>query len=225
MREMAQGGRSPHGEDAGVAERVAPVLEGRGQELIGSAIQAARELLGMELSFVSELTPDEQVYRFVAGDGDSFGLPEGHVSAQEHGYCARMVAGVIPNVVPDVRADVRTREVLATIAANVGAYIGVLLRLADGLLYGSFCCLSHHQEPDLGARDLSILRLLARLVSDELERERSARQQQLFEVQVNATQALIAALQAREGYTAEHRAPCSSCRSPWAVSSAWPRAS
>ncbi len=187
-----------------LAERLALVLEGRGRALIEAAISAARDLVGMDLSFVSQMTPDEQIYRFVAGDAESFGLPEGHVAVQEHGYCARMVAELIPNVVPDVRADPRTRDVIATLASDVGAYIGVPLRLADGRLYGTLCCLSHTAEPHLGERDRTILRLLARLVGDELDREMTERHGMRLQVEADATQALIAALQAREGYTAEH---------------------
>lgn len=190
--------------DDALAERLSLVLEGRGRELIQAAIATARELVGMELSFVSQLTPDEQIYRFVDGDAASFGLPEGHVSEQEHGYCARMVAELIPNVVPDVRADARTAEIVATLAAGVGAYIGVPLRLADGRLYGTFCCLSHEPQPDLGERDRTILRLLARLVGDELDREVAERRRLRLQVEANASQALVAALQAREGYTADH---------------------
>jgi HD-GYP domain-containing protein (c-di-GMP phosphodiesterase class II) len=187
-----------------VADRLAEVLEHRGLDLIRSAMQAARELVGMELAFVSEMEPDTQTYRYVAGDGDSFGLPEGHVDAAEHGYCARMVAELIPNIVPDVRADPRTSDVVATVAADVGAYIGVPLRLADGRLFGTFCCLSHDAQPELGQRDRTIMRLLARLVSDELDREASAAQTRRLRLEAEASQALVAALQAREGYTAEH---------------------
>ena len=190
--------------DVRIEDRLAAVLEGRGRALIESAIAAARDLVGMDMSFVSQMTADHQVYRFVAGDAESFHLPEGHVEPQEHGYCARMVAELIPNVVPDVRADERTSAIVATLAADVGAYIGVPLRLADGQLYGTFCCLAHRARPELGERDRTILRLLARLVADELDRELAERDRLRLEVEANASQALVAALQAREGYTAEH---------------------
>ena len=184
--------------------RLSEVLDARGRELIDSAIGAARELLGMEMSFVSQLTPDEQIYRFVGGDALSFALPEGHVGAHEHGYCVRMVDGLIPNVVPDVRRDERTCQVMATLAADVGAYVGVPLRLSDGQLYGSFCCLSHRARPDLDATAREIMALLARVVGDELEREIAERERRRLEIEANASQALTAALGAREQYTAEH---------------------
>jgi HD-GYP domain-containing protein (c-di-GMP phosphodiesterase class II) len=183
---------------------VSEVLATRGRALIDSAISAARELLGMEMSFVSELAPDGQVYRFVGGDAASFGLPAGRVTAHEHGYCVQMVGGLIPNVVPDVRADSRASRVVATVASDVGAYVGVPLRLSDGRLYGSFCCLSHHARPGLGPAAREIMALLARLVGDELERELVVRQKLELEIQANASQALLAALQAREQYTSDH---------------------
>ncbi len=184
--------------------RFSDLLHARGRELIDSAIAAAQDLLGMELSFVSELTPDEQIYRFVGGDGESFGLTGGHVGAREHGYCMRMVDGLIPNVVPDVRADDRTRDVIATLALDVGAYVGVPLRLSDGRVYGSFCCLSHRTQPALDDRAQQVMAMLARLIGDELERETTLRDKRRLEIEANASQALIAALEAREEYTGGH---------------------
>jgi len=195
---------SPDAASAETLRRVAEVLGARGRELVDAAIVAARDLLGMELAFVSQLTADEQIYRYVSGDGSSFGLPQGHVSPQEHGYCVRMVDGEIPNVVPDVRADPRTSEIVATVACGVGAYVGVPLRLSDGQLYGSFCCLSHQAHPELGTAARGVMALLARLVGDELEREHAVRERQRLEIEAAASQALLAALDAREHYTGEH---------------------
>jgi HD-GYP domain-containing protein (c-di-GMP phosphodiesterase class II) len=116
----------------------------------------------------------------------------------------RMVDGLIPNVVPDVRADSRTCEVVATVAADVGAYVGVPLRLSDGNLYGSFCCLSHDAHPELGSAAHGVMALLARLIGDELERETVLRERLRLDIEANASQALLAALHARENYTADH---------------------
>src|SRR5690349_24493113 len=44
---------------AGGADRLTGVAGARGRELIESAIAAARDLIGMELAFLSEITPDE----------------------------------------------------------------------------------------------------------------------------------------------------------------------
>jgi len=90
------------------------------------------------------------------------------------------------------------------VAAGVGAYVGVPLRLSDGRLYGSFCCLSHEARPELGAAEHRVMSLLARLIGDELERELVMRDKLRLEVQANASQALLAALHAREHYTGDH---------------------
>jgi HD-GYP domain-containing protein (c-di-GMP phosphodiesterase class II) len=115
-----------------------------------------------------------------------------------------MVDGLIPNVVPDVRADPRTCDVIATVALDVGAYVGVPLRLSDGRIYGSFCCLSHHAQPALGDGAHQVMAMLARLIGDELERETTLREKRRLEIEANASQALIAALEAREQYTGGH---------------------
>jgi len=56
--------------------------------------------------------------------------------------------------------------------ADIGAYVGAPIRFSDGRLYGTFCVLSHSPEPSLVERDAQFIRVLARLVAEQIERER-----------------------------------------------------
>ena len=68
-----------------------------------------------------------------------------------------------------------SRDVAATPGAadarspGVGAYVGVPVRLGDGTVYGSLCCVSREPAPGLADRDARMLEVLARIVADQIE--------------------------------------------------------
>ncbi len=84
------------------------------------------------------------------------------------------------------------------------AYVGVPVRLPDGTVYGSLCCVSDEPTPALRDRDARLLEVLARIIGDQIARERHQRRSLRLEGEATAGQALLAALKARERYTAEH---------------------
>ena len=123
---------------------------------IGRALELARDHLGLDVAFLAQFRNGDEIFRVLAGDGDSFGLDEDAAVPLEETFCARMVRGEIPNVIPDARGG------------GVGAYIGVPVRLEGGRVWGTLCCLGHGPQPSLDERDVALLRLLADLVADEI---------------------------------------------------------
>ena len=89
-------------------------------------------------------------------------------------------------------------------ATGIRAYAGVPVRRADGTLFGTLCCLSREPQPELGERDLRYLDVLARMAADRLAAAEGAHLHRRAEVEAAAGQALLAALNARENYTAAH---------------------
>jgi signal transduction histidine kinase len=140
-------------------------------ETIESALEAAREGLEMEIAYLAEFTDDEQIFHSLAGDLDTLDIGEGEAIPLEDTYCQRMCDGRIGNVVADVRSDPQLSTLELTRRASVGAYVGVPLRFSDGRLYGTFCCLSHAPDPDIGDREVRFMRVLAKIVAGELERQ------------------------------------------------------
>ncbi|MFZ4382926.1 MAG: EAL domain-containing protein, partial [Sandarakinorhabdus sp.] len=61
-----------------------------------------------------------------------------------------------------------------TAAVPIGAHVSVPLRLADGELFGMFCCLGLSADPTLNRRDLAMLRAFADMAAAELQRRRDA---------------------------------------------------
>src|SRR3954462_11422845 len=90
--------------------------------------------------------------------------------------CPRLCAGRIGNVVADGHEDPELASRALTERASSGAYVGVPLRFSDGRLYGTFCCLSHAPDPDIGDREVRFMRVLARIVAGELERQELPRE-------------------------------------------------
>ncbi len=77
----------------------------------------------------------------------------------------------MPHLIHDTAADERTADLPLTREAGIGAYIGAPIRLWDGTLYGTLCCLSRSAEPSLNDRDVRFLRVLAEIVADQVDRE------------------------------------------------------
>jgi signal transduction histidine kinase len=144
----------------------------RPPEPIEGILQAAREELGMDVAFVSEFDQQRMVFRELVGEAESFGWEEGESVPLDDTFCRLLLKGRLPNAIPDAKADGRVRFLEITGKAGIGAYVGAPIRFSDGTLYGTFCLLSHSPEPSLGERDGHFVRVLARLVAEQIERER-----------------------------------------------------
>jgi putative nucleotidyltransferase with HDIG domain len=105
---------------------------------------------------------------------------------------------------PDVRGDERTASMPATEAADIGAFATVPITLSDGRLYGTLCAASHSAEPSLEFRDLQFLHVFARIIADQIEHAQQQAMVHTLELGASATNTLLAAVSARDGYTGEH---------------------
>jgi diguanylate cyclase (GGDEF)-like protein len=168
-------------------------------------LAAAREVLGMELAYLAELTDAELVLREVDGDTGAYGgVRPGFTLPREYSWCHEMVAGDAPQLVRDAAELPQAAEHPFVAATGIRAYAGVPVRRADGSIYGSLCCLSRTPQPQLDQRDVRYLDVLARMVADRLAAAEGAQLRRREEVEAAAGQALLAALNARENYTAAH---------------------
>src|SRR5687768_3966694 len=110
--------------------------------IIERVMAAARDHLGLEVSFVSEFEGGQRVFRFAGGDLQRFQVQIEGVEPLEETYCQRVVAGTMGPLVSDAQNDPVAATFSVTEAFGVGAYVGVPVEFSDGRLYGTLCCLS-----------------------------------------------------------------------------------
>ncbi|MEA2297289.1 MAG: hypothetical protein QOF77_225 [Solirubrobacteraceae bacterium] len=154
--------------DQEVLEALAAMTAARERDVVARALDAARERLGMDAAYLASITPESQRVDQVAGDSLPLGFEAGTALPLSETYCSRMLDGLIPNLVPDVAAEPALRGLAA--AERVRAYAGVPVRLADGRLHGTLCCVAGEARSDLGPRELHFMEVLATIVAAEIDR-------------------------------------------------------
>jgi signal transduction histidine kinase len=151
--------------------KLSEIASERPHEVIERALAAAKEELGLEVAFVSEFAEQRMIFRKLVGDAESFGWREDESIPLDDTYCRLMMEGRLPNIIPDTTNDDRVNCLDVTGEARIGSYVGVPIRFSDGRLYGTLCALSHSSDHSLGERDARFMRVLARLVAEQLEHE------------------------------------------------------
>lgn len=150
-------------------------------------LEQARDQLGLPVAFLSRFVGDQRELRAVSS---AVPLPVGpgfrEPLSQTH--CRRIADGTMPAVVPDVASTPSARDGIPSVEQfGIGAFAGVPVRLPDGTLYGTLCCLGFAPESSLHERDERTLSVLASAVGvllvDQLREER-ARQQVLDRIDV-----------------------------------------
>jgi EAL domain-containing protein (putative c-di-GMP-specific phosphodiesterase class I) len=139
--------------------------------LIDDILEAAREYLDTDVAFVSEFAGGEQVFRHVAGDAALFRLSSELRVPLGWMYCKAMTEGLLDEAIPDTAADPVASAMEVTLDANIGSYVGVPITLPDGRVWGSMACVSRQADHSVGKRDVRFMRMLARIYSEQLERE------------------------------------------------------
>jgi len=173
-------------------------------QTVERALAIVREHLEMDVAYVAEFTDGQEVYRALDGDSESFGLEQDEGIPLEGTYCKRMVEGLLPNVIPDTKADPRVSALACTTEAGIGAYVGIPLVFTDGTVFGSFCCMSHQPDRSLVHRDINLMRVVASLVCDHIERDIIEAKNSHMREELVASRALSKSLDARDGYAGEH---------------------
>jgi hypothetical protein len=166
----------------------------------------ARDTLGMQLAYLSEWEGDELTYRRVERSDPGF-LADVEVGARElleDSYCKRAAEGSLPPLVSDARNDPRTCDFFSEYDPGIGAICSVPVILSDGRVWGSLCVAGGEADPRLADRDLAFVQILAQLGADELERRELQARTARSQIEASSMLALVAALDARDNYSAEH---------------------
>jgi hypothetical protein len=181
-------------------EAAATLAEAATEESELPVLITAREHLRMDVAYLSHSSGTEQIVQRLHGDARSFGLKPGMKAAFANAHVQGVLDGRLRSVMADVPNDPRASDV----DPALGAYVCVPVRFSDARLYGALCCISHGAAPWLGDHDLAFMRVLGRILADELERDETQREAKRREDEAIALSALLAALDARDSYTSRH---------------------
>lgn len=152
------------------AELIEKLESAQESEVVEQALAAAHEHLGMDASYITTIDARHQTIHAMSGDADVTARYTGTVFALEQTYCMRMLSGEIPNIVPDTRAEPAISELDVT--REFHAYVGVPVRLSDGRVHGTLCCVSREPRSGLGSEELRFMEILAGIVATRVERVR-----------------------------------------------------
>jgi len=177
------------------APRLGPALfksvldpaENHSAAALQTMLKAARNHLGMDVAFVSNLKDGRRYFDFVdAGQNAQVTLTPGDSDPAETSYCQKVVDGELPELIHDARKLHATRKLPGTHTLPVGSHMSVPITLDNGEIYGTFCCFSHRPEPGVTNRDMEILRTFADIASLHISRkeaERSKKEELVSEIE------------------------------------------
>ena len=145
------------------------VAEPKGPASVDRILNAVRTHLGMEIAFVSRYVENGQkILTHVDSDLD-LPMGPGFQDPREDSYCWHIAEGRLPELIQDPADHPFTQGIGITHALPVGAHLNTPLRLSDGSLYGSFCCLNRKPDRTMTQRDLGVLRAFAALAVEQIE--------------------------------------------------------
>jgi GAF domain-containing protein len=160
-----EGGRSEY------AELVRRLEAAQESDVVEQALSAARDHLGMDASYLTTIDARNQtIHALVSDDRDTVKRYQGSVFPVEQTFCMRMLNGEIPKMVPDTAAEPAISHLPA--ASEFHAYIGVPVKLADGRVHGTLCCVSHAPRTELVDEELRFMEVLAGIVGARIDQAR-----------------------------------------------------
>jgi EAL domain-containing protein (putative c-di-GMP-specific phosphodiesterase class I) len=136
---------------------------------IGDMIEALRAELDMDVAFVSrQIGTTHRIFTHVAAHGAAPLAPGDH-NPNDNSLCWLVIQGKLPERVNDTSHYAAAACLPITEAINVRAHFSVPLRRCDGRVHGSLCCFSYRPRPDVGEREMEMIRSVAAIVSDQIE--------------------------------------------------------
>ncbi|MGJ7582644.1 GAF domain-containing protein [Variovorax sp. RHLX14] len=141
---------------------------------IKGLLSDARNLLEMDIAFVSEIFEGQRLIRWVdkAVDIDQ-SISEGQSDLLEETYCQRVVDGRLPLAIPDIHLLSETEKLADAKALGVRTYLAAPIILSDGEIFGTLCCISYKPRTALGNRQVDALSLIAERVAIEIQKNLS----------------------------------------------------
>ncbi len=143
---------------------------------IDRILDAVRHHLGMEIAFASRIAEGKREFTHLRADCP-VPVSVGDAEPLEETLCQLVLDGALPALMHDASQHEAARPLPITLGLPVGSHLNVPLRLSDGSIYGTFCCVSRQPDWTLTERDMGTLRAFAELAAKLIEDDLSENQQ------------------------------------------------
>lgn len=146
----------------------------RAEEAVGGLspidciLDAVRNHLGMEIAFASRIAAGRREFTHIRAECPVPVAP-GDSEPLEETLCHLVLEGRLPELMHDAREFEAALPIAITLGLPVASHLNVPLRLHDGSLYGTFCCVSRTPDRSLNERDMATLRAFAGLAVQLIE--------------------------------------------------------
>lgn len=143
---------------------------------IDRILDAVRNHLGMEIAFASRIADGKREFTHLRADCP-VPVAVGDAEPLEQTLCQLVLDGALPPLMHDASQHEAALAMPITLGLPVGSHLNVPLRLSDGSVYGTFCCVSRRPDWSLTERDMGTLRAFADLASHLIEQDLCEAQQ------------------------------------------------
>ncbi|TFV48908.1 EAL domain-containing protein [Blastococcus sp. TF02A_35] len=134
---------------------------------IAQLLRTARTKLGLSVAFLSRIDETTRTLQIV--DSALPSIQAGYSGPRDTGFCLAVVEGRLPQVLPDARTHPEAVRLHPADLPQIGPHISVPVVLSDGELYGTFCAFGLTTEPDITARDVLLMEILAEAAAMVIE--------------------------------------------------------
>ncbi len=132
-------------------------------------LKATRQHLGTEIAFVGRYVDEDQRELMHVDTDLDLPMGAGFREPREDSFCWHILEGRLPELIHDAQDLPLARKLPITGMLPVGLHLNVPLRLSDGSVFGSFCCVSRDADRTVTQRDMDVLRAFGRLAAEQIE--------------------------------------------------------
>ena len=151
-------------------EQQAPIrFEPIENDSITRILQATRKHLGTEIAFVGRYVEGHQRELMHVDTDLDLPMGAGFREPCEDSFCWHILEGRLPSLIQDASDYPLAQTLPITNLLPVGCHLNVPLRLSDGSVFGSFCCVSRETNRTITERDMDILRAFGQLAAELIE--------------------------------------------------------
>lgn len=118
---------------------------------IDDYLESARQELGMDIAYLSEIVGKSLVFRAVRSPGIESIIQTSNSLDLRETYCKYVLDGSLPPMIVDTAAHQIAVDLPVTQIIPIRSHVSVPLTLADGSVFDMVCCLARDVRSDLPA--------------------------------------------------------------------------